>query len=99
MAATCHADGERVAIAGQVTGSSSVAVGGRDVPALLTRLTLTYAGAENGVNPNEYWIDVTDGMILRQRETVSLGQRTGPLGLVHYSEQLDMTLDSMTPLR
>ena len=96
---TCHAQGESVVFSGQVTGSSSVVVGGRSVPALRTRLNLTYSGAQTGVNPNEYWILMPEGMILRQRETVDLAQRTGPLGSVRYHETVGMTLDSLRPAR
>ncbi len=97
--ANCHGSGERVALSGRVIGWSSVAVGGRDVPALRTSLDFTYSGAESGVNPNEYWILMPDGMILRQRESVAMTQPAGPLGSVHYSESLGISVESLTPVR
>ena len=53
---TCHSPGQNVVFSGCVVGSSSVDVGGHEIPALHTRLTLTFSGAESGTNPNDYWI-------------------------------------------
>ena len=96
---TCHMTGQRVVVSGQIIGSSSVAVGRRTVPALHTRLTLTFSGSQSGTNPNDYWISMHDGLILRQRETVDLEQRDGPFGSVRYTEQMTIALDSLTPVR
>jgi hypothetical protein len=38
-------------------------------------------------------------MILRQSETVDVNQAAGPLGAVHYSEQMAIALTSTTPMR
>lgn len=95
--ATCHGDGETVHLTGRIVGSSSVTIGGRRVPALHTRVDLRYSGAETGVNPNEYWILMPEGTILRQRETVAMTQPAGPLGSVRYSETMGMTLRALTP--
>ena len=97
--ATCHSGDQRVVFSGQIIGSSSVEVAGRRVPALHTRLTLSYSGAQSGTNPNDYWISVQSGLILRQRETVDMEQRTGPLGSVHYTEQMSIALSSSMPDR
>lgn len=96
---TCHSTDQTVVFSGQVVGAPSVDVGGREVPALHTRLTLTFSGSESGTNPNNYWVSVQDGLILRQRETVRLSQSAGPLGSVRYTEQMGITLRSMTPTR
>jgi hypothetical protein len=95
----CHSTGESVVFSGQVIGSSSVAVGGRRVPALHTRLTLTFSGSQSGTNPNDYWISVQSGLILRQRETVDVDQKAGPLGSVRYTEEMTITLSSLKPIR
>jgi hypothetical protein len=81
-----------------VVGASSVDVGGHGIPALHTRLTLTFSGAETGTNPNDYWIS-QDGVILQQKETVAVSQSAGPLGSVHYTEQMAISLTSATPTR
>jgi hypothetical protein len=96
---TCHSTGQTVVFSGQVIGSSSVAVGGRRVPALHTRLTLTFSGSQSGTNPNDYWISVQNGLILRQRETVDVEQKAGPLGSVRYTEEMTIALSSLTPFR
>jgi hypothetical protein len=96
---TCHGQGQNVVFSGQVIGLSSVAVGGHRVPALETSLTLYFSGSESGTNPNDYWVSLQDGLILRQRETVDVSQGAGPLGSVHYAEQMAITLNSLTPIR
>jgi hypothetical protein len=95
----CSSNGLRVVTAGQVLGQASVDVGGHPVPAVHTRLTLTFSGAETGTNPNDYWISTQDGLILSQKETVDVAQQAGPLGSVKYTEQMGITLNSTTPLR
>ena len=95
----CHATGQRVAFSGRVIGTSSINVGGRNLPALHTRLTLSFSGSESGANPTDYWVSIQDGLILRQRETVAVAQQAGPLGSVHYSEQMAIALASVTPIR
>jgi hypothetical protein len=82
-----------------VVGASSVDVGGHGIPALHTRLSLTFSGPETGTNPNDYWISLQDGLILRQKETVAVSQAAGPLGSVHYTEQMAISLTSASPIR
>lgn len=96
---TCYGPGETVGFTGEVIGPSSVDIGGNRVAALHTRLTLTFSGSESGSNPNDYWLSVQNGMILRQRETVDVSQSAGPLGSVHYTEQMAIALTSTTPAR
>jgi hypothetical protein len=96
---TCHSPGETVVFSGQVLGSSSIEVGGSQVPALHTSLSLTFSGSQSGTNPNSYWISRQNGLILRQQETVDVSQKAGPLGQVHYTEQMAIALDSVAPAR
>jgi hypothetical protein len=84
---------------GEVVGPTSVTVDGQKVPALHTRLTLNFSGSQSGTNPNDYWISLQDGLILRQRETVDVSQKAGPLGSVRYTEQMAITLASTAPIR
>jgi hypothetical protein len=97
--ATCHATGQTVVLVGQVVGVSSVDVGGDTIPALHTRLTLSFSGAETGTNPSDYWVSLDDGLILREQESVDIAESGGPLGTVHYSERMAITLTSPTPTR
>ncbi len=97
---TCASSGhQKVDVEGQVVGRASVDVGGRQMPALHTRLTLRFIGTESGTNPNDYWLSASDGLVLRQRETVDLSQSAGPLGSVHYQETMAIELRSAQPVR
>ena len=95
----CHTNGEEVVVSGEVVGASSVNVGREREPAVHTRLVLSFSGAESGTNPNDYWVSLRGGLILRQRETVDVTQKAGPLGSVRYTEQMAITLASMAPER
>jgi hypothetical protein len=97
--ATCHATGQTLHLSGQIIGPSSVNVGAHKVPALHTRLTFTISGAESGTNPSDYWISMSNGLILRERETVDISQRTGPLGSIRYLEQMAISVASQAPSR
>jgi hypothetical protein len=97
--ATCHGMGERVAFSGRVVAMSDVNVGGHEIPALHTRLTLSFAGSEAGTNPTDYWVSAQDGLILGERETVAMRQGTGPLGSVQYHERMELALDGTVPDR
>jgi hypothetical protein len=96
---TCRSKGETVVFSGQIVGLSSIMVSDQKVPALHTRLTLSFSGSESGTNPNNYWISLQNGIILRQQETVAVAERAGPLGSVHYTEKMAITLRSMAPIR
>jgi hypothetical protein len=95
----CHSNGLNVDWSGAVIGKSAVNVGGHAVPAVHTRLTLSFSGAESGTNPNDYWISAKNGLILSQAETVDVSQSAGPLGSVRYSEQMAIKITSATPVR
>lgn len=96
----CHSTShEKVVFSGRLVGASTVEVEGRRVPALHTRLTLTFSGSTSGTNPNNYWVTAQDGLILRQRETVDVSQQAGPLGSVRYGEQMAINLRSLSPVR
>jgi hypothetical protein len=96
---TCDSGGQRIAFSGQFLGLSSVAVGRRQVPALHARTILRFSGSQSGTSPSDYWISAQNGIILRQRETVDLVERSGPFGSVHYFEEMTIGLASMEPVR
>jgi hypothetical protein len=97
--ALCHSAGLNIALSGMVVGSSSVVVGSTRVPAVHTRLTLTFSGSESGTNPSDYWVSPENGLILSERESVDLYQSAGPLGSVNYTEQMSISIGSLTPVR
>ena len=97
---TCASAGhQKIEVTGRVVGQARVEVGGRQMPALHTRLTLRFSGAESGTNPNDYWLSAGDGLVLRQRETVNVSQGAGPLGSVRYQETMAIGLRSAQPVR
>ena len=96
---TCHSTGESIVASGQVMGESFVNIDGGKIPALHTRISLSFSGSESGSDPNDYWVSLQNGLILKQLETVDVSQQTGPLGSVHYTEQMAITLSSITPVR
>jgi hypothetical protein len=96
---SCHQDHSVVRLKGQVIGSAHVTVGTKSVAAIHTRFTMYFSGSEDGVCPTDVWIAPADGLILRQRETVSITQASGPLGSVRYSESMNVALQSLVPAR
>lgn len=94
----CTSAGHKIEVTGRVVGQAPVEVGDQKLSALHTRLTLRFTGAESGTNPSDYWLS-TDGLVLRQRETVNLSQGAGPLGSVHYQETMAIGLRSAQPVR
>jgi hypothetical protein len=96
---TCRSKGERIVFDGRILGTSMVTVDGQPQATVHTHLTLAFSGAEVGINPNDYWVSVKTGLIVRQRETVAITQQAGPLGSVHYTEQMAIQLSSAQPTR
>ena len=97
---TCHGThDEQVVFSGRVVGKATVDVGRHRDQAIHTHLTLQFSGAESGTNPNDYWVTAGTGLILRQDETVAVAQQAGPLGSVHYTEQMGIALEAAAPTR
>jgi hypothetical protein len=96
---SCHQDHSVVAVKGRVIGATTMTVGTRSVTAIHTRFTMYFSGSERGVCPTDVWIDPADGLILRQRETASITQASGPLGSIRYSETMNVALRSLVPRR
>ena len=93
----CTSKGEKVTFSGEVIGPAWVTVGRTRELTLHTRLTLSFSGSQWGTNPNDYWLSLHDGLIVRQHETVDVAEKAGPLGSVHYGEQMTIALASMVP--
>ena len=97
--ASCSTGGTHIALTGSVIGPATVKVGGRSVAAEHVRVELAFSGGEQGTNPCDYWIAPADGLVLREVERVDLSEPAGPLGTVHYTENMSISLASTTPLR
>jgi hypothetical protein len=96
---TCHGSGQIVHLTGSVVGFASMPVAGKMAPSVHTHLTMSFSGSESGTSPSDYWVSLINGMILRQSETVDVLQSAGPLGSVRYTEQMKISLQSLTPVR
>jgi hypothetical protein len=83
---------EKVGLAGESLGTSTMVVGGRTVTVEHTRFMLTFNGAEQGTNPTNFWIVPSTGLIVREQETVGVTQSG-----VRYSENMDATLTGLDP--
>ncbi len=85
---------EKVAVSGEVLGPATLTVGGAAVNVEHTRLTFTYRGGAQGTNPIDFWIVPSTGLIVREKELVSVTQSG-----VHYSENMDAVLTGLVPSR
>ena len=94
---TCEGAGDHIDVTGRFLGSTLLHIGAASVDALHTRFVFTFSGAESGTSPTDYWIEPGTGLVLRQVESADIAQPTGPLGSVHYGEQMAITLTSRTP--
>jgi hypothetical protein len=92
--ATCSLDSpaEKILLAGQALGPSTMTVGGHPVSVVHTRLMFTFTGSEHGTNPTDFWIVASTGLIVRERETVDVTQ-----GGVRYTENMEATLTGLDP--
>ena len=93
--ATCSqvSPAEKIMLAGQALGQSTMLVGGRAVSVTHARLTFTFTGAaEHGTNPIDFWIVPSSGLIVREKETVGVTQSG-----VRYSESMETTLTGLRP--
>jgi hypothetical protein len=97
--ATCHSTGVTVGYVGQIVGDTIVDVGTHKIPALHVRIDFNFSGSEDGANPNDYWVSLRNGLVVRQEETVDIAQKAGPLGSVHYTEVMAIDLKSPSPTR
>ena len=93
-AATCTqvSPAEKIKMTGQALGRSTMVVGGHAVSVTHARLVFTFAGAEHGTNPIDFWIVPSSGLIVRERETVGVTQSG-----VHYTENMETTLTALNP--
>jgi hypothetical protein len=95
--AVCHGPGQVDKISGEIIGSTTLSVNGQSVSALHTRINTAVSGVDTGIDPTDYWVSPQTGLIYRQREVVSVSQSVGPLGAVHYNEEMAISMSSLLP--
>ena len=95
--ATCAqvSPAEKIMLAGQALGQSTMLVDGHAVSVTHTRLDFTFTGsAEQGTNPIDFWIIPSSGLIVREKESVGVTQSG-----VRYTENMETTLTALKPAR
>ncbi len=94
--ATCalQSPAEKVALAGEALGESTMSIAGHSVTVEHTRFTLAFDGSQAGTNPTDFWIVPSNGLIVQEKEEV-----VATSGGVSYSENMRSTLTSLSPLR
>jgi hypothetical protein len=94
--ATCalQSPAEKVALAGEALGESTMSIAGHSVTVEHTRFTLDFDGSQSGTNPTDFWIVPSNGLIVQEKEMVAATS-----GGVSYSENMLSTLTSLSPLR
>ncbi len=92
--ATCHQTNpsEDVVVDGRMVGERPVVVGGQAVPAVHVRLTLQFAGVDEGTAPTDLWISTSKGLVVREQELATVTQQG-----VHYKEEMSTLLASVVP--
>jgi hypothetical protein len=85
---------EKVELAGESLGRSTMTIAGHGVTVEHTRFTLTFDGSQAGTNPTDFWIVPSTGLVVQEKEDVDVTS-----GGVHYSENMLSMLTSLTPLR
>lgn len=95
-AATCalQSPAEKVTLAGEALGESTMSIAGHSVTVEHTRLTLTFDGSQAAKSPTDYWVVPSNGLIVQEKEAVAATS-----GGVSYSEHMLSTLTSLSPLR
>jgi hypothetical protein len=95
----CHGPGQVDKISGEIIGTTTFSVNGQTVSALHTRINTVVSGADTGIDPTDYWVAPQTGLIYRQREVVSVSQSVGPLGAIHYNEEMAISMSSLQPVQ
>jgi len=85
---------EKVALAGEALGASTMSIAGHSVAVEHTRFTLTFDGSQAGTNPTDFWIVPSSGLIVQEKEAVAATS-----GGVSYTENMLSTLTGLSPLR
>jgi hypothetical protein len=95
-AATCalQSPTEKVELAGEALGPTTMTVGGQSITVEHTRFTLNFDGSQAGTNPTDFWIVPSTGLIVAEKELVGVTS-----GGVRYSENMVSTLNNLKPIR
>lgn len=96
--AQCSAGDIHVERTGTIVGVRDFDVGGTDVEVLTYELHDEISGASNGINDRTVSVAPDTGLIVELAVVVDV-QNDSPIGDVHYREQYELRLTSLTPRR
>jgi len=94
----CRSGHGRQAGTVRVVGREDVDVGGRPVSALHVRTAARISGGDQGSETVDWWLGTATGLPLRIDFSSRTSRRTF-VGRVHYAENADLRLLSLTPRR
>lgn len=93
---TCRT-GDRVSTrAGRVVGDETVRVGGRSVPSVHVRYDDVLSAGSTGTTTSDVWLTPDTGLVLRQHNEAATSNET-PIGVVRFTETLDLALLALEP--
>ena len=82
----------------RVIGRGSLEVGGRPVSVLHVRTVATISGGDEGAETVDWWLGTSTGLPVRVAFTSRTSRKT-VVGRVHYAEDAELWLLSLTPRR
>lgn len=88
----CKSSDATATEAGRVLGYSTMTVGGTSVRVLHVKVDVAVSGAESGSSTQEYWIETTKPVLVKETGSVKATQHN-----VQYQDSYSLTLDSLTP--
>ena len=82
----------------RVIGRGSLEVGGKPVGVLHVRTVATISGGDEGAETVDWWLGTATGLPVQVAFTSRTSRKT-IVGRVHYAEDAELRLDSLTPRR
>ncbi len=93
----CRSDDTSLRLTSKVVDTQPLTIGGRSVPAVHLRVTGTLTGSTRGTTLREVWL-TEGGLLLRAIGTTDTDRDTSA-GVVRYTEDYELRLESLQPRR
>jgi hypothetical protein len=93
----CATDAIEQDTTAEVVGMETLDVGGQQVDTLHIHYTDTLSGDSAGGSEEDRWFRVDDPLLVKEVASTA-SSSTSPIGTVHYTEEYEMTLQSLEPL-
>ena len=92
----CGEDGAQTNRTTSVVGMETISIGAVEVETVHIGIDEILTGSAIGSARIDYWFRQADGLVVRFKKSVSADKDT-PIGQVKYTENVDLTLRSVTP--